>query len=287
MDVWLSNLIQKNPVSGKSLLIKDNDEDHATMDSEYLNKKEAAEIFVDEVIQYFDFINKLKYRILPTQEMYGDAFVEIINIKKINLFDDDNGSLNDGFLGESSLTQTNNSSKTKSNPAADEVKIKHLLEKVNRNSFSIDNVCDELSEIFINTMWDENSSIIGENLAESYAKKNRTIILKERSESKNLDTVECFFEYVQNNAGELKPFLKIKNNNQQQPKKRGRPKKNQEEDNFKTRMTKAGVPLELDLSNILMLIHDPKNIIILQTSYGTVLGFVEVSDKDNIQSTKK
>ena len=290
MDVWLANLMQKNPVSGKSLIVKDAEEiEEQTSDDAFENKKEAARVFVDEVLDYFGFIDKLKYRILPTQTMYGDAFIELINLKTFSLYDDD-GNIDDMFLGESSIGKTV-SSKKKSNSAADDVKVKHLLEKVNKNSFSVDSVCEELSELFINTSWDSEESIFSENLAESYVRKDRTILLKERKESKHLDSVSCFFEYVQNNAGEYKPFLKIKNNQPQsepeQPKKRGRPKKEQpkKENSFEQRMTNIGAQVKLDLSNVLMLIHDPKNIVILQTTYGTKLGYVEVAEKDDIQST--
>ena len=285
MEVWLSNLMQKNPVSGRSLIVKDADEldENDSFDSTYENKKEAARVFVDEVLDYFGFIDKLKYRILPTQTMYGDAFIELINVKNFSMYDD-NGNIDDMFLGESSIKTS--SSKKKSNPAADDIKLKHLLEKVNKNSFTVDSVCEELSELFINTSWDSEESLIGESLAESYVRKDRSILLKERKEYKHLDSVSCFFEYVQNNAGEYKPFLKIKNNQPQpEPKKRGRPKKEQPVKDFKQRMLDAGAQLRINLSNVLMLIHDPKNIIILQTEYGTKLGFVEVADKDNIQST--
>ena len=288
IEVWLSNLIQKNPVSGRSLLIKDNDDDpKSNKDSAYLNKKEAARVFADEVIDYFELIDKLKYRILPTQAMYGDAFVELINLKTYDIFKDEN-AMNDGFLGESSIHHTSiSNTKSKSNSAADETKIKHLLETVNRGSFSIDNVCDELSDLFVNTSWDTKESFLGESLAESLNKKDKIIILKEQKEPKNLDSIDCFFEYVQNNAGELKPFLKIKNKSQEQIKKRGRPKKNpQEEEPFELRMNKAGVQqLELNLSDVLMLVHNPKKIVILQTEYGSILGYVEIADKDNIQTT--
>jgi hypothetical protein len=286
MEVWLSNLMQKNPVSGRSLIVKDAEDidELATSDDAFENKKEAARVFVDEVLDYFDFVNKLKYRILPTQTMYGDAFIELVNLKAFSMYDDD-GNIDDMFLGESSIRTT---SKKKSNPAADDIKIKHLLEKVNKNSFSVDSVCEELSELFVNTSWNSEESLFSENLAESYVNKNRSIILKERKESKHLDSVSCFFEYVQNNAGEYKPFLKIKNSQPQQPeqpKKRGRPKKEQPKDSFEQRMTKSGIPLEIDLSNVLMLLHDPKNIVILQTTYGTTLGYVEVADRDKIEST--
>ena len=286
MDVWLSNLMQKNPVSGRSLIVKDAEENDeiSSSDDAYENKKEAARVFVDEVLEYFSFVEKLKYRILPTQTMYGDAFIELVNLNAFSMYDDD-GNIDDMFLGESSIKTP---SKKKSNPAADDIKIKHLLEKVNKNSFSVDSVCEELSELFVNTSWDSEETLLGENLAESYVRKDRSIILKERKESKNLDSVSCFFEYVQNNAGEYKPFLKIKNNQPQpEPKKRGRPKKEQskKEEPFEKRMSKAGIPLEIDLSGVLMLIHDPKNIVILQTTYGTKLGYVEVADKDKIEST--
>lgn len=289
MDVWLSNLMQKNPVSGRSLIIRDADENaiEASGDSDFANKKEAARVFVDEILDYFGFIDKLKYRILPTQTMYGDAFIELVNLKTFSMYDD-NGNVDDMFLGESSTRLV--SQKKKANPAADETKLKNLIEKVDRASFSVDSICDELSDFFVNTSWDSEEFLLGESAAESYVKKDRTVLLKERKESKHLDSVECFFEYIQNNAGDFKPYLKIKNSQKDeepQPKKRGRPKKNQtkEEDSFEKRMEDAGAKLRLDLSNVLMLLHDPKNIVILQTSYGTKLGYVEVAEKDNIQST--
>ena len=289
MDVWLANLMQKNPVSGRSLIIKDADEnaDEDSNDSELANKKEAARVFVDEILDYFGFIDKLKYRILPTQTMYGDAFIELINLKNFTMYDE-NGNIDDMFLGESATRISKSKKKPKS--TADDARLKNLVEKVNQQSFSTDSVYDELSEIFLDTAWDSEEFLMGENMAESYVRKDRTVVLKERKESKNLDSVECFFEYVQNNAGDFKPYLKIKNNQPQekeQPKKRGRPKKSQskEENTFEKRMMDAGAQLRLDLSNVLMLLHDPKNIIILQTTYGTTLGYVEVAEKDNIQST--
>lgn len=289
MDVWLANLMQKNPVSGRSLIIKDADQnaDEDSNDSELANKKEAARVFVDEILDYFGFIDKLKYRILPTQTMYGDAFIELINLKNFTMYDE-NGNIDDMFLGESSTRISKNKKKPK--PAADDARLKNLVEKVNQQSFSTESVYDDLSEIFLDTAWDSEEFLMGENMAESYVRKDRTVVLKERKESKNLDSVECFFEYVQNNAGDFKPYLKIKNNQPQekeQPKKRGRPKKSQskEENTFEKRMMGAGAQLRLDLSNVLMLLHDPKNIIILQTTYGTTLGYVEVAEKDNIQST--
>ena len=273
MDVWLSNLMQKNPVSGRSLIVKDSEElDELSSDESFENKKEAARVFVDEVLDYFGFIDKLKYRILPTQTMYGDAFIELINLKSFSMYDDD-GNIDDMFLGESS-TSSKTISKKKPNSAADETRIKHLLEKVNGQSYSINSVCEELSELFVNTSWDSEESLVNENMAESCVRKDRKILLKERKESKHLDSVSCFFEYVQNNAGDLKPYLKIKNNHPtpepEQPKKRGRPKKEQpkKDDSFESRMSSIGVPLEIDLSNVLMLLHDPKNIVILQTNYG-------------------
>ena len=290
MDVWISNLMQKNPVSGRSLIVKDAEEiDEMSTDDAFENKKEAARVFVDEVLEYFSIIDKLKCRILPTQTMYGDAFIELINVKAFSMYDD-NGNIDDMFLGESSIKTS--TSKKKSKSISDDIKLKHIIEQVNRQSFSTDNVCEELSEIFVDSSWDSEESLLGENLAESYARNDsREIILKERKESKNLDSVSCFFEYVQNNAGEHKPFLKIKNNSQpqeiEQPKKRGRPKKEQtkKEKSFEDRMLSAGIQTKLDLSSVLMLIHDPKNIVILHTPYGTKLGYVEVAEKDNIQST--
>ena len=284
MKVWLANLVQKNPVSGKSLLVKElEDEEISTdlSDEEFENKKEIARMFIDNIIDYFDIVGKLKERILPYQQMYGDAFVEIVNLKNFRLFNKDDPDNNELFIGESVIP------KPKKNHIlyeSDDQKIKRISKKIETASF--EDACDLFAEIFIDTNYDPLETLTLENSLDDH--KSRTIVLQENN--KHTDSIETFYEYVQNNAGELKPFLKLKNpNSAGAKKKRGRPKKSLQESHadlnklnaeFKKRYNR-----ELDLSQLFMMVHKPTNILILETNYGTKIGYLEISEKENIQST--
>lgn len=300
LKTWLSNLIQKNPVSGKSLMIQDKDADLMInldpLSEDYQHRKTVARLFIDEIMSYFDIINRLKYRILPVMEMYGDCFVEIINLNtfnpgdskdKKNAEDDVGGSF---FLGESSIVPEQGKIGLTRNILTETQKIDNLLKKTEYDNFSMESVLGDLADIFVDSNWDENEAIIGESLVPTTDRKE--IILREKNEYKNLDTSEFIYEYVQNSAGELKPFLKFKTGeslaeNSQPEKKRGRPRKKiiSEQEDLETTMKKMGMTNKIDMSNILMLIHKPTNIVILQTSYGSKLGYVEVADIENVQST--
>lgn len=69
MKVYISNILYKNPVNGKSLLYKSNNNDDN-------NGQELIKKIVDD----FDILYKLKHIILPSELKYGDCFVEIINL---------------------------------------------------------------------------------------------------------------------------------------------------------------------------------------------------------------
>ena len=276
MKVWLANLLQKNPVSGKSLLVKElEDEEINTdlQDEDLENKKEIARLFIDNIIDYFDIVGKLKERILPYQQMYGDAFVEIVNLKNFKLYNKDELDNNDLFIGESVIP------KTKKNHIiyeSDDQKIKRISKKIETASF--EDACDLFADIFIDTNYDPLETLTLENSLDDH--KNRTIVLQENN--KHTDSIETFYEYVQNNAGELKPFLKLKNSNSAGiKKKRGRPKKSLQESTVILNKLNS----EIDLSQLFMMIHKPTNILILETNYGSKIGYLEISEKENIQST--
>ena len=293
LKTWMANLVQKNPVSGKSLMVKDIDEDNENIDiqsEEFQNKKSAARIFVDEVLDYYEIVEKLKTRILPIQQIYGDCFVELVNLEDFSLTDEEqNGDdLGSYFLGESSLTGGKVDLPQKKSFKSDKEKIDRLLEKTS-GEFKLEDVCQDLADIFIETDYNEKDIFLSESLAD--IRKNKEIVIKERTNNKVLDSHEFFYEYLQNNAGELKPFLKLRTvteNNITKSKNRGRPRKkplNEELSTFDEKMAKIGLRQSVDMSKILLMIHQPKNIVILHTSYGSKLGYVEVADRENIQST--
>ena len=81
LTVYLSNILQKNPVTGKCLLVKDAEdltgEKKADKDTLDAAKKLAA-----ECIKSFDLLIKLRKKILPNEMVYGDCYVEVINLQE-------------------------------------------------------------------------------------------------------------------------------------------------------------------------------------------------------------
>lgn len=77
--VYISNILQKNPVTGKCLLIREAEDISGDLksDKDTLNK---AKKFADECIKSFDLIIKLRKKILPNELVYGDCFVEVVNL---------------------------------------------------------------------------------------------------------------------------------------------------------------------------------------------------------------
>lgn len=312
LQTWLSNLIQKNPVSGRSLLIKDLDEDTKDIDSqddEYRNKKTAAKLFVEEILDFFDFVNKLKYRILPDQQMYGDSFVEVINLNEFKLDNSKNQKNNDVldnfdtnlFLGESVFSVDGSSSKKKtfsSTTRGTPEKVQKLLEKTSSDQFSVEDACRGIADILMDTTWDPSERVLTEAYADELANQNksREIILSEKHVSKSVDSAECFYEYVANSMGDMKPLLKFKKNlnsavEEKTPeKRRGRPPKKKqltEDDSmnsFEAKMKKAGIQTKLKMDNAMMLVHKPSSIVILTTVYNTKLGYVEIAEKENVEN---
>lgn len=79
LTVYISNILQKNPVTGKCLLIKDAHDETGgkTTDQATLDK---AKKLAEDCIKSFDLILKLRKKILPNELVYGDCYVEIINL---------------------------------------------------------------------------------------------------------------------------------------------------------------------------------------------------------------
>lgn len=76
LTVYLANILQKNPVTGKCLLIKEIP--NITSDKKNL---EDAKKLAEDCIKSFDLLIKLRKKILPNQLVYGDCYVEIVNIE--------------------------------------------------------------------------------------------------------------------------------------------------------------------------------------------------------------
>ena len=282
VSVWINNLFQKNPVSGKSLLIKekadDDDTDASSVEDDYENKIKMSEIFIDEILDYFELVDKLKHKIVPYQLQYGDAFLEVIDLKKYDPTKSDDRGGQDLFLSESSIISNNTQNKSfyGSNDA-------EIIENINKkidgsktiSENTLNEIIDVLSDIFIDPNYRD--KILDENEALNFSNKDRSIVLHERSEKdKPTSSYEAFYEYYQSQYdGSMKSKLihrkskKIKKSNL----------------NENSELLAKYMNKKLDLSDIMVLVHHPKNIVILSTTYGSKLGYVEVTEKEDIQTT--
>jgi len=79
MFVYISNILQKNPVTGKCLLVKDSENLTGQKKSD-TDTVEKAKKLAEECIKAFDLILKLSKKILPNQLVYGDCYCEIVDI---------------------------------------------------------------------------------------------------------------------------------------------------------------------------------------------------------------
>lgn len=287
MKVWLSNIIQKNPVSGKSILVKDKNDDITSnrQDEQYNNKKNAAELFSTEIIDYFELIEKLKYRIIPNQQLYGDSFVEVINLDDYDMLDQENDG--NSFLHESSIQPQQQNKKEKQKILSESEILKITQSQIKKDSLTesdVDKICDNFANLFVDV---DESVIFAEDEALTIS-QDRHIVLQENKKSKNVESGNFFYEYFKDSVGKVNPELKfIQEQKEESVKKRGRPKKEiyEEKKSFNDVTAELGIETDIDLSKVLILVHHPKNILVLETTYGTKLGYVEIANKDIMQSS--
>lgn len=80
IKVYIANILPKNPVDGKCIIYRNVSED---IDSnEIKSLQEKAKKFCKEVVDEFSLTDKLKKLILPRRLLYGDCFVEVVDLKK-------------------------------------------------------------------------------------------------------------------------------------------------------------------------------------------------------------
>jgi len=80
VKVYKPYIIQKNPVTGLWYLLRKTDYTKSQkVEDEQIS--EDAKQFYNDVIENFDLQNKLKNNITHPQLMYGDSYVEVINLK--------------------------------------------------------------------------------------------------------------------------------------------------------------------------------------------------------------
>lgn len=78
LRVYQPYILQKNPVSGQSIIIKPVSENDETVpENDDLFKQAYVEL--NKFIKHFDYIKLLKTKIIPNTVLYGDCFVEIVD----------------------------------------------------------------------------------------------------------------------------------------------------------------------------------------------------------------
>lgn len=106
--VYTTNVLQKNPVDGKCLLYKLTD---FGQDEERKSKK--AQSFVETVVKKYNIVKKLKTNFILNFLLYGDNFIEVINIDDYNI--DVKKIKNNNFLFERQLKDAFDNESTPTN----------------------------------------------------------------------------------------------------------------------------------------------------------------------------
>ena len=137
MKVYIANILQKNPVNSKCLLIKEAPEMKVEIKTSenFEQNKEAARAFTEKILNHFDITEKLKYKILPTQGLYGDCFVEILHIDDwknddLSVFGGDGGTSSPSSKGEQYIGETSLDSKKTERKSLSERQIITMLESI-------------------------------------------------------------------------------------------------------------------------------------------------------------
>ena len=78
IKVYISHLLQKNPVDGKCIIYRDTPQ----TSKDDIDKVKDARKFAEDVETNFNIPKKLKDNICPKKLLYGDCFVEVVDVKK-------------------------------------------------------------------------------------------------------------------------------------------------------------------------------------------------------------
>ncbi len=79
LRTYLTNIVQADPISNRSLLIKESEVYKSTDHCKDFRKFSTA------AIEYFGLEQKLRDNIVPNQLKYGDSFIEIIDLEKVKI----------------------------------------------------------------------------------------------------------------------------------------------------------------------------------------------------------
>lgn len=205
LKVYIANLLPKNPVDSKTLLYRVNSDTPA----DFEKYEENVRKFIKDIVSKFDLLKKLKETIIPKRLLYGDVFVEVVNLLEETDFK----------LPTPSTVTTSVFVESKINEFDKSMQTNGRSEKFTNNA--LDRGIQNFSEMLIE--FSDSSSIF------------------KRTNTEDKDESENGQQTSENNDNDKKK--------------------------------KAA-----NFENLLLKIHEPRNIVILQTKYGEVLGYLEVFD---------
>lgn len=228
MTVYISNILQKNPVTGKCLLVKEAEDltGEKKTDKDTLDK---AKKFAEECIKAFDLIIKLRKKILPNELVYGDCYVEVVNLveegkKKV----DPNASL----------------SNTATNMPLFEAEISNIGKTIEQ----------------IKLQKDHDGKIVSSDQTERLLKK----------------ISEYFVEFEETPGNNSKVIIE-----QDTPSSSNTQDQSTSEPETSNK-TKDEEVIQYD--DVLMKIHKPHRVIVLETDFGSLLGYLIIT-KDEVPQT--
>jgi len=154
LSVYISNVLQKNPVTGKCLLIREAHDvtGEKITDQNILDK---AKKLADGCIKSFDLIQKLRKKILPNELVYGDCYVEVIS-----LIEEGKKSVdpNTSFSNITSSMPLFEAELSNINKTIEQLKYQKDNSKKIIHEQQIDNLLSKISEYFVEVQTDPKSS---------------------------------------------------------------------------------------------------------------------------------
>lgn len=203
IKVYTSHLLQKNPVDGRCIIYRDAEKLIATDENE--NVRKEAKKFAKSVEKHFDLPRKLKDLIIPKKLLFGDCYVEVVDVKKES-----------EKMDLSKINIINEAQTLESKQKA--------LNENNISDTSLELVVDQIARVLHEVQSGEEDEL------EKNTEKGKV-----SEEKEDLEKAEKTEEDIMN------PFL-----------------------------------------DVIVKIHEPRNVIVLQSKYGTKIGYLEVhKDKDS------
>lgn len=209
MLVYVANVLQKNPVTGKCLLVRESENLTGNRKSN-TDTIEKSKKLAEECIKAFDLILKLRKKILPNQLVYGDCYCEVVDI---------------GEEGK---------------------------KKVDANA-SLTNITSSMP------LFESEIRNMENNLTQMKMKKDIN------GSKPNNDQIERFLEKISEYLVEVEEYPDTQTNNH-------------------TASSNTNNDEVIGYDNILIKIHKPHRVIVLETDFGSLLGYLVVT-KDEVPQT--